>query len=48
MGPRDDCARRRAHVVWKLQDAPSGEEESMLALEQAGGSGAAESDGDWF
>jgi predicted dehydrogenase len=29
-------------VVWKLQDAAPGEEEAMLALEAAGGSGAAD------
>jgi predicted dehydrogenase len=29
-------------VVWKLQDAAPGEEEAMLALEQAAGSGAAD------
>ncbi len=29
-------------TVWKLQDAPPGEEEAMLALEQAAGSGAAD------
>jgi predicted dehydrogenase len=29
-------------VVWKLQDAAPGEEEAMLALEKAGGSGAAD------
>lgn len=29
-------------VTWKLQDAAPGEEEAMLALEQAGGSGAAD------
>lgn len=29
-------------VLWKLQDATPGEEEAMLSLEQAGGSGAAD------
>lgn len=42
-GDRGTIALEEGRIVlWKLQDAAPGEEEAMLALEQAGGSGAAD------